>query len=244
MLSHEQPSTSGSHFYQDFLRGVMTVMPVIVGVLPFGLLLGAQAAQKGMSAPLLGLMTGLNFAGGSEFAAIALWASSPPLVTIVLVSMLVNSRHLVMGASLAPYLSHLPRRKVLPALFFMCDENWALSMADSARRRAQGIVPAFSPGFYVGLAAITWSLWLISTTAGVLIGPALGDISRWGFDLAFPAVFFVLLKGMWKGLRCAIPWLVSLVCAALAYHYLPGAAYVPIGAVTGIATIVLMGKHA
>ncbi|WP_241573964.1 AzlC family ABC transporter permease [Rosenbergiella nectarea] len=240
MAQPSYPSPSQSQYYHEFLRGATTVIPVMIGVLPFGLLLGAQAAQKGLSVGLLSLMTGLNFAGGSEFAAVALWSSPPHLITIVLVSMLVNSRHLVMGA----YLSHLPRRKVLPDLFFMCDESWALAMADATRRRAAGQDPAFSLSFYCGLAVMLWTVWLASTTVGALIGPALGDISRWGFDMAFPAVFFVLLKGMWKGMRCAIPWLVSLLCASLAYHYLPGAAYVPIGAITGIIAIVLMGAKA
>ncbi|MCL9668970.1 AzlC family ABC transporter permease [Rosenbergiella epipactidis] len=237
--SYQPPSQR--QYYHEFLRGATTVIPVMIGVLPFGLLLGAQAAQKGLSVGLLSMMTGLNFAGGSEFAAVALWSSTPPLITIVLVSMLVNSRHLVMGAALAPYINHLPRRKALAALFFMCDENWALAMADATRRRAAGQEPAFSLSFYFGLAVTLWTVWLISTTLGVILGPELGDISRWGFDMAFPAVFFVLLKGMWKGLRCAIPWLVSLLSAGFAYHYLPGAAYVPIGAITGIITIVLMG---
>lgn len=240
--SYQPPSRS--QYYHEFLRGATTVVPVMIGVIPFGLLLGAQAAQKGLSVGLLSMMTGLNFAGGSEFAAVALWSSHPDLITIVLVSMLVNSRHLVMGASLAPYLNHLPRRKALPALFFMCDENWALTMADATRRRAAGQDPAFSLSFYFGLAVTLWAVWLASTTVGALIGPMLGDISRWGFDMAFPAVFFVLLKGMWKGIRCAIPWLVSLLSASLAYHSLPGAAYVPIGAITGLIAIVLMGAKA
>ena len=52
--------------------------------------------------------------------------------------------------------------------------------------------------------------------------------------MAFPAVFLVLLRGMWKGARAARPWLVSLICAALAYLYLPSGWYVPIGAISGI----------
>lgn len=226
-------------FRFEMVRGATATVPVLVGVLPFGLLLGAQAAQKGFSVVSLSLMTGLNFGGGSEFAALALWTSPPHVLTIVLVSLLVNSRHLVMGASLAPYLSHLPARKVMPALFFMCDESWAMSMADAARRRAVGFSPYFSTGYYAGMASAMWLLWISSTAAGVIIGPALGDVTQWGFDMAFPAVFFVLLKGMWKGLRVAFPWLVSLVCAAATYHFVPGAAYVPAGAVSGILAILL-----
>jgi len=98
--------------------------------------------------------------------------------------MLINSRHLVMGASLAPYLNHLPRRKALPTLFFMYDENWDLTMADPTRRRAAGQEPAFSLGVY-------FAVWLASTTMGALIGTVLGDISRWVVDMAFPAVCFM-----------------------------------------------------
>ncbi|MEN4695605.1 AzlC family ABC transporter permease [Pantoea agglomerans] len=231
-----------SSFRSELLRGVAATVPVLVGVLPFGLLLGAQAAQKGFSAASLSLMTGLNFGGGSEFAALALWTSPPHVLTIVLVSMLVNSRHLVMGASLAPFLAHLPARKVMPALFFMCDESWAMSMADAARRREQGISPDFSTGYYAGMVGAMWLLWIGSTTAGVTIGPALGDVTQWGFDMAFPAVFFVLLRGMWKGLSVAFPWLVSLFCAAATYHYFPGAAYVPAGALSGVLAILLTRK--
>jgi len=55
----------------------------------------------------------------------------------VAITALVNSRHLLMGASLAPLLQHLPRRRVLPALFFMCDESWALALADAQRSAAR-----------------------------------------------------------------------------------------------------------
>ncbi|WP_312837129.1 AzlC family ABC transporter permease [Pantoea sp.] len=226
----------------EFRRGVLTAVPVMIGFIPFGLLLGTQAAQKGLSALSLMMMTGLNFAGGSEFAAVALWSSPPHVLTIVLVSLLVNSRHLLMGASLAPYLAHLPARRALPALFFMCDECWALGMADAASRRQKSMSPALSLGFYIGVAIALWSTWVISTGLGVIVGPALGDITRWGFDMAFPAVFFVLLKGMWKGFKSALPWLVSLICAVATYRLFPGAAYVPAGALSGLATILLMSR--
>ncbi|MDE8755981.1 AzlC family ABC transporter permease [Pectobacterium polaris] len=223
----------------EFSRGLFAAVPVMIGFVPFGLLLGTQAAQKGFSVSELMLMTGLNFGGGSEFAAMSLWTSPPHVLTIVLVSLLVNSRHLLMGASLAPYLAHLPRRRALLALFFMCDESWAMGLADAAKRRQQGL-SGFSMGFYAGVASSLWLAWVISTGAGVIVGPILGDVTTWGFDMAFPAVFLVLLKGMWRGLLPALPWLVSLVCAATTYHVAPGAAYVSAGAAAGILTILLM----
>ncbi|MBS0847345.1 AzlC family ABC transporter permease [Citrobacter sp. JGM124] len=226
----------------EIRRGAIASLPVLFGLIPFGLLLGTQAVQKGLSVEALALMTGLNFGGGSEFAAIALWSSTPQMLTIVLVSILVNSRHLVMGASLTPYIRHLPRRKALPALFLMCDESWAISIADARRRQVSGEAEYLSLAFYLGLASSMWIIWVGSTVAGALIGPLLGDITRFGFDMAFPAVFFVLLKGMWKGVYAALPWLVSLISAGVTWHFVPGAAYVPVGAFSGIVTILFLHR--
>jgi len=60
------------------------------------------------------------------------------------------------------------------------------------------------------------------------------DIEAYGFDLAFPAVFLVLLRGMWKGFSAARPGLVSLIVAALTYLFVPGAWYVAAGALSGL----------
>lgn len=53
---------------------------------------------------------------------------------LMFITFLVNSRHLLMGASLVPYLRHLPNKQVFPALFFMCDESWAVALADAQKR--------------------------------------------------------------------------------------------------------------
>ena len=62
--------------------------------------------------------------------------------------------------------------------------------------------------------------------------------------MAFPAVFLVLIRGMWRGVRPALPWLVSLIVAAVVYRVFGGAWYVPAGAVAGLATAWLMNAEA
>jgi predicted branched-subunit amino acid permease len=57
----------------EFARGLLASTPMLLGLIPAALVLGAQATAKGMAPPAVSLMTGLNFAGGSEFAAIGLW---------------------------------------------------------------------------------------------------------------------------------------------------------------------------
>lgn len=212
---------------------------MMLGFVPFALVLGAQAVQKGLAPLEVPLMTGMNFGGGSEFTAIRLWTSPPHVLLIVAMSFLVNCRHILMGAALAPYLRHLPRRRALPALFFMCDESWAMGVAD-ARRRALG----FSLSYYLGVSAGLYTVWVACTALGAIVGPMLGDIHAYGFDMAFPAVFLVLLRGMWQGMKAARPWLVSLVVAAATYLLVPGAWYVASGALAGLAAAWLLAEDA
>ncbi len=126
---------------------------------PDALVLRAQVSQVGLSVAEIGTMTGLNFAGSSEFAAIQLWGSPPPVLMIVLITLLINSRHVVMGAALAAYLRHLPTRKVLPALLFMADEGWAISFGDTLRRSVNQRTPAFSWPFYWGVCVSVYPVW-------------------------------------------------------------------------------------
>ncbi len=223
----------------EILRGVKETLPVLFAVMAYGLVFGAQAAQKGLGLLEVPLMTGSNYAGGSEFAAVGLWASPPPLVLIVAFTFLINSRHLIMGAALTPHIQHLPRWKALVVVFFMSDESWALCLSDTLARTAAGYRRPFSLYFYAGCAGIIYLGWLGSTTLGAAIGPFLGDVDRYGFDMAFPAVFLVIIAGMWKGPRAARPWLVSLVVAALAHLVVPGAWYVIAGTAAGLTAATL-----
>ena len=218
----------------EIRRGLLASVPVMIGFIPFALVLGAQAQQHGLSAVEVPLMTGLNFAGGSEFAAVELWTSPPHVLLIVAITLLINSRHLLMGATLVPLIRHIPKKKAFIALFFMCDESWALGLSDAQRRAAVGHLRPFSLPYYAGAAAGLYLTWVVFTALGALLGPMIDNIEALGFDMAFPAVFLVLLRGMWKSMKQARPWFISLIVAALTYLFIPGGWYVATGALSGL----------
>ncbi|MDO4997844.1 MAG: AzlC family ABC transporter permease [Neisseria sp.] len=222
----------------EFVRGMKESIPIQVGILPFALILGAQGAKKGMTVAEVPLMTGLNFAGGSEFAAIGLWQDPLPILLIVAVTFMINTRHILMGAAFVPYIKHLPMKKLLPALFFMADECWAMGLADAKKH---GI---FSWSYYMGVALLFYSVWVFFTFVGAMIGPHLGDIEAWGFGMAFPAVFLVLLRGLWKSFAAARPWFVSLAVAVATYLLVDGAWYVITGTLAGLASAWFWGEKA
>ncbi|HEZ1232210.1 AzlC family ABC transporter permease, partial [Neisseria meningitidis] len=146
----------------EFIRGIKESSPMLIGLLPWALILGMQGGQKGMSWLEMLLMTGMNFAGGSEFATVNLWAEPLPILLIATVTFMINSRHILMGAALAPHLKEIPLKKAVPALFFMCDESWAMAFSEIQKRKAAGL-PAFNMPFYSGLTKTSTALPRLSS---------------------------------------------------------------------------------
>ena len=227
------------HIYRALKAG----WPILIALVPLALVLGAQASRRGLTVAEVGLMTALNYAGGSEFAAVGLWSTPIPVGLIVGMTFLVNSRYLLMGAALAPHLKHLPRWIVYPALFFMVDESWALGLADARQNRTDDGKSHFSLAYYVTLGVMLWLPWFIFSMAGAIVGPVVGDLGRLGLDMVFPAIFLVLVRGMWTTARAARPWLVSLVVAAATHLLVPGPWYVPAGALAGLAAAWLLAER-
>ena len=225
--------------HKDFLRGMRVAVPVMMGFIPVGLILGATGAHAGLSPFGMGLMTGINYAGGSEFAALALWSAFPPILTIAMSTWLINSRHIMLSAALTPYVKGLSLSKTLLVFFFMCDETWALSMENINKRRKAGAsdIDAFTVPFSFGVALTLWVTWWGSALAGAAIGTGLGDLTVWGFTMAFPAIFISILSGMWPGRKKALPWFVSAIVAGLVSLFLGGAWSAALGALAGLATV-------
>ena len=228
-----QPSPNET-IQSELLRGFRNSLPLIVGFLPFAIVLGAQAIQKGLTAFEITLMTAMSFAGGSDIASIQVWTWPPQVLLIALITFLINSRYILMSASITPYIQHLPKRKTLPMLFLLSDVMWVMSVADSNKRQSKGMIFGFSVPYYVGSALTFYFTWVSFTAIGATLGPMLGNLKSYGFDMTIPAVFLVMLRGMWKGWKKARPWLVSLIVAVLTYKLIPGPWYVIAGTTCGL----------
>ena len=98
LLSTTELGRPADRWRVDFLLGAWQMLPLLISVIPFGLILGALSADKGMSLLELTLMSGLVFAGSAQFVAAGLWQHPLPVLAIVASTALINSRHLLMGA--------------------------------------------------------------------------------------------------------------------------------------------------
>jgi 4-azaleucine resistance transporter AzlC len=204
------------------------MLPLLISVIPFALILGAVTADKGLSPLETALMSGVVFAGSAQFVAAGLWHHPVPILVIVASTALINSRHLLMGAAIEPYMRGFGRGQGYLALFFLADEIWATAL----RRAAEG---PLTPAYYFGLAMPFYLSWLFWTTLGALVGSVIAHPERYGFDFAFTAVFLVILFGLWKHQRRLLPIAVSAAVALAVWKLVPGVWYIFAGGLAGTA---------
>jgi len=220
---------------QGALDGAKKSIPIAASVFAYGLVFGVLARQAGLSLLEALLMSGLVFAGASQFVALGLWAAALPVGAIILTTLIVNLRHLLMGASISPWFSRLPFARAYGTLFFLSDESWALLMGDFARGKRNA-------AFLLGSGAALYIAWVSAAIVGRTLGGVIQDPAQWGLDFAITAVFIALLVGLWRGKQDILPWIVAAIVAAAAAHWLPGKWYILLGALAG--SLIGVVRHA
>ena len=136
--------------------GFRQLAPISIFVVAFGAAFGLAATQAGLSDPMTLMMSALVFAGASQFAALDLWGAQVPLFTLLITVFAINARHLLMGATLYPWLSRLPAAQRYGVMLIASDANWAMSMQAFTRGK-----PGLGLLFGGGLAL--WSFWVFGT---------------------------------------------------------------------------------
>lgn len=231
MSSHLSPPETASP-RAEFAAGVAAILPAVVAGVPFGLLLGALATERGLALGEIGLMSAFVFAGSSQFVALNGWTMPPAVVAIGLATLVVNLRHVLMSASIRPRMAHWPAWLRVPALLLLADEVWAFAEA----RAAKGVL---GPAFYAGLALPLYVAWLGATLAGAALGRLVQDPKTLGFDFAFIAIFIGLVIGFRHRAGFAVTAGAAGVTAALVHLVAPGAWSIAAGAVAGLAVAAL-----
>ena len=211
------------------LAGARQAIPLAASIFLVGSVFGVLARHAGLTLLETLLMSCIVFAGASQFVAIGLWATPLPVAAIVLTTLVVNLRHVLLGAALRTWFRGFSVARVYGSLFFMVDESWALTISQIRAGSADR-------AYLLGAGSLMYLSWVSASATGYIAGAALGDLSRWGLDFAITAVFTALLVGMWRGRTDLWPWLVSAGVAIVGWHWLPGTWYILCGALAGVAT--------
>ncbi|NBO52633.1 MAG: branched-chain amino acid ABC transporter permease [bacterium] len=198
------------------------VIAIIVGGI-----FGFTARQGGLSLLEAIAFSSILFAGASQFAALGLLAVNTPWPSIVLLVWLLNARHLLYSASVAPYTAQLSRRLRAGLAYLLTDEAFALTTAHIARLGRIDIPAAW----YAGLTIFV--PWNGATIAGWLAGAALPNPALFGLDVVFAAAMAGLAIGLVKDRAALLALVVGCVSAVAAALVVDSSAAILLGGLLG-----------
>lgn len=212
---------------KSFWVGVRAEVPLLIGVFPFGMIYGALALNAGLSASASQMMSSIVFAGSAQFVTTQLVHESAPGFVIVLTIAVVNLRHVLYSASLAPYLAPLSTRWKTLLAYLLTDEAYAPTIIKFER---DGSLP-HGHWFLFGAGLALWTNWQISTTLGIFLGTAIPE--SWSLDFALPLTFIAMVVPVLKG-RPYVAAALSAGVTALAAYSLPYKLGLILAALVGI----------
>ena len=212
------------------LAGARQCGPILIGIIPFGLVVGIMGQGAGLSLSEITLMSGLVYAGSAQIVVLSAWTSPAPVAAAAVAALIVNLRLALMGPVLSPWLDRLRGWRLWGSLFLMADQNWAMSVREMHAGRSDA-------GFLFGSGAVMWAIWVLTTVAGWMLGGAVRPTPGHPMFFAALAVFVSLLVPMWRGRADALPWVVAGLCAWIVSCLLPGTAWhIAAGALAGSLT--------
>ncbi len=183
--------SSTSRAESPLVSAFRQTLPIILGYVPVGFAYGVLAQKSGLSGINTILMSLLVFAGSAQLIAVGLFAAGAAPLAIVATTFVVNLRHLLMSAALAPFLRSWSKARLALFSYQMTDETFALH----ANRFAKGET---APCETFGINVIAQSAWVGGTVLGLAASTLITDIRPIGLDYALPAMFIALLLGQLK----------------------------------------------
>jgi predicted branched-subunit amino acid permease len=211
----------------EFWTGVRDELPLQLGVVPFGLVFGVLGIASGLTPLQTILMSSILFGGASQVVFAQLWATGAPPVFVGASVSVINLRHVLYSASVAPYLRQLPLGWRIALAYLLTDEAYAVSIKRFLERPAN----PFKHFHLLGAGMTLWFLWQISTMIGVFASATIPEELSLGF--AIPLTFIAIVA---PAIRTR-PDLLACVTSggiAIAGHSLPWNSGLLIAAVGGV----------
>lgn len=202
---------------------------MVPGTMVFAAAYGTLAAQKGLTFSEAVLMSALVFGGASQLVGLEVWTNPITLTTVLslaIVTAVVNARFILMGATLRPWLGSLPPWQAYTMLNGIVDATWLVAV----RYRAES---GSDYSVFVGACLALWAVWVGSAVPGYLLGAFISDPKRFGFDLIVPIFFAAMFVPLWRGARRAVGWVVAGAVALAVSYIVSGWWFIVIGALSG-----------
>jgi len=196
----------------EFLAGVKAELPILLGVIPFGTIYGVLAVGAGLPVVAAQAMSVIVFAGSAQFVGAQLLRLSTPGVIIVLTTFVVNLRHILYSASIAPHLKRLNLVWKLILAYLLTDEAYAVAITHYDQTSASRT--PHQHWYFLGAGLALWSTWQVSTATGILLGAQIPP--GWALDFTLALTFIALVVPALNDKPSAAAALVAGLVAVLA----------------------------
>ena len=212
----------------EFFGGFVAELPLLLGVFPFGMIYGVLATGAGLPPAPAQLMSSILFGGSSQFIAAQLFGQGTPALVIIVTAFVVNLRHALYSASLAPFVQKLSTPWKALLAYLLTDEAYAVVVT----RYNQRGVETFTHWYFLGAGLGLWSCWQISTAVGIFLGAQIP--AAWSLDFTLALTFIALVVPALKDKPAVAAALTAGVVALLSYN-LPYKLWLILAALAGIA---------
>ena len=218
-----------------FLKGILDVSPLMIPVVPFGLIFGVLAIDIGFS-PLETMgMSLIVFGGASQIVLLQLFSGGASSLVIISSVGAVNSRHLLYGAVVSEHLSDLKIIWKIIISYFLVDQAFASSNIYFKKNKDHNRY------FHLfGGGATCWFVWQTTTFLGIILGSAIPE--KLGLSFAVPLTFIALLVNDFRKLINVIVIIISGLVALFGYNYIPNKAYIIVAGLTGLIAAMILTK--
>ena len=217
-----------------FLKGIVDVLPLLIPVIPFGIILGAIGIELGFT-PLETFATSfIIFGGASQIVFLQLFSGGASSLITITSTFVVNSRHLLYGAVLSEHLSTLKLTWKIILSYVMVDQAFAVSNTYFKNNRKNE-----NKHFHLLGAGFTcWTIWQISTILGIVLGSVVPE--ELGLSFTISLTFLALLINDFRKFKNIIVMLVSGIVATIGFNSIPFKAYIIVAALSALAVAALL----
>ena len=171
----------------EFLHGFKDELPILVGVIPFGMIYGILALSAGLSKAEAQAMSIIVFAGSAQFMLVQLAGIGTPALVMIVTGFVINLRHALYSASVAPHMQKLnPLWKAILA-YLLTDEAYAVAITRYYKKDQSSC----KHWYFLGAGLALWASWQISTAVGVFLGTQVPP--GWSLDFTLALTFIALL---------------------------------------------------
>jgi len=215
-------------------KGIADVSPLMIPVIPFGIIYGVIGMELGLSTYMTLGMSIIIFGGASQIVLLQLFSGgASSFVTIASVGA-VNSRHLLYGAVFTEYLSHLKITWKLILSYVLIDQAFAVSNTYFKKNKQN----KFKHYHLLGAGFTCWTVWQISTILGIVLGSVVPE--ELGLSFTISLTFLALLINDFRKFKNVIVMLVSGIVASIGYNTIPFQAYIIVAALSALLIAALL----